>query len=194
MNAAPKQSLSIEKPAVRTRRRPTSAQWETGLEEQGRDQLLAALHAGLPARYSRTIFRDSRWAVMWSGAVAAIALIGLLLHNGRKFGLDSLLTGRNGEIQIAVLLAGLVVFWWRWPAARIVAAAALVGVAVVNMVAGAVGTIVPFGILSFEPEQSLQHYLSHVINGLAQVPLLVLGLRDAGSRRLQRANPGNTDA
>lgn len=82
---------------------------------------------------------------------AALALFGLLLHNGREFGPTALLTDRKGESQITVLRAGLLVLWWRAPRLRFVASIALVGLAVVNLVAGALRKVVPLGYCRSSP-------------------------------------------
>ncbi|MEV6412731.1 hypothetical protein [Kribbella sp. NPDC051718] len=43
-----------------------------------------------------------------------------------------------------------------------------------HLVGGAIVSVLPLPILPFDPEQSLRHYLFHVLYGVAQVPLLVV--------------------
>ena len=53
-------------------------------------------------------------------------------------------------------------------------AAGLITAAVtLTLLVGAVLTVIPFPFLPFYPEQTLEHYLAHLVYGLAQVPLVV---------------------
>lgn len=50
--------------------------------------------------------------------------------------------------------------------------------ATLHLVVGAVITVIPFGFLPFTPEQSLRHYLAHVVYGLAQLPLIIVMVQE----------------
>jgi hypothetical protein len=112
------------------------------------------------------------------GAAVALAILGSLAHNVIEFGLAPVLTSRNGELPMVLLwLAGFAV-WSRIPQARLPAAWFLLVLALLNLIGGAIITVIPFGFLPFEPEQTLTHYLSHVIYGVAQLPVLALLMQE----------------
>jgi len=72
-------------------------------------------------------------------------------------------------------LVGLVLFlgWWRQPARRRVWSWLLLAwTAGAHLFVGALLSVLPLPILPFVPEQSAGHYLSHVIYGIAQFPLI----------------------
>ena len=54
-----------------------------------------------------------------------------------------------------------------------------------RIVGGAVLSVLPLPFLPFEPEQSVSHYLSHVVLGIAQVPLIVVPLKERRQRSAQ---------
>jgi hypothetical protein len=113
-------------------------------------------------------------ATLLLGAAVAVAILGSLAHNVIEFGLTPMLASRNGELPTVLLwIVGFLV-WWRVPQVRLPAAWFLVVLALLNLIGGAIITVIPFGFLPFEPEQTLTHYLSHVIYGVAQLPVLAL--------------------
>lgn len=114
--------------------------------------------------------------VMLMGGAVALSIIGSLAHNIREFGAASLLASQNGELPFVVVWALLFAAWWRVPRVRGLAAWSLVGLALLNLIGGALLTAFPLGFLPFTPEQSWYHYLSHIIYGTAQIPLIVFGL------------------
>lgn len=72
-------------------------------------------------------------------------------------------------------LVGLVLFlgWWRQPNwRRAWTWLLLVWTAGAHLLIGAVLSVMPLPLWPFFPEQSTGHYVSHVIYGVAQVPLL----------------------
>jgi hypothetical protein len=48
---------------------------------------------------------------------------------------------------------------------------------VLNLVGGGILSVLPLGLFTFQPEQSLRHYAIHVTYGVAQIPLAVLAAR-----------------
>ena len=49
--------------------------------------------------------------------------------------------------------------------------------ALVHLVIGSVVTVLPLGVLPFTPAQTSEHYISHLLYGLLQLPLLWASLR-----------------
>lgn len=108
------------------------------------------------------------------GAAIAIAILGSLAHNAIEFGIGSVLASQNGELPLTFLWIAGFLAWWRMPKARLPAAWFLIGLAALNLIGGAIITVLPLGVLPFEPEQSLTHYLAHVIYGIAQLPIIAV--------------------
>lgn len=106
------------------------------------------------------------------GIAVAIALLGMAIHTVVEFGIAGLWAFETAMIPWAILQGILWLVWWRQPGARRAAAMALFATALVQLIGGAIVSVLPLPILPFEPEQSLRHYLSHVALGIAQVPLL----------------------
>jgi hypothetical protein len=121
------------------------------------------------------------------GAAIAVAILGSLVHNAIEFGIGSVLASQNGELPLAFLWVAGFLTWWRMPPARIPAAWFLIALAGLNLIGGAIITVLPLAFLPFEPEQSLTHYLAHVIYGVAQIPVLAILLREI---RAPAAVPG----
>ena len=65
---------------------------------------------------------------------------------------------------------------WARPTSRIVHVL-LLGWALLNLVAGGILSVLPWGLFPFQPEQSLGHYAIHAIYAVAQIPLVVLAVR-----------------
>lgn len=59
----------------------------------------------------------------------------------------------------------------------------LVTLAAVNRLGGAVITAIPLGFLPFVPELSWHHYMSHMIYGVTQLPLVLVSPREAVMNR-----------
>ena len=120
--------------------------------------------------------RHTVW--LMDGTVAA-AIIGSLVHNAREFGTASVVASQNGEFPILVVWVAVFTTWWRGPRLRATAIRVIVAFAVLNLVGGAVISVLPLSVLPFYPEQSQDHYISHVFYGITQVPVIVLGIRQA---------------
>jgi hypothetical protein len=86
-------------------------------------------------------------------------------------------------LVIGVLLA---VAWWRYPS-RWVGVVLVVYVAL-QLIGGAVVSVLPLGIFPFEPDQTLSHYAAHVVYGLLQIPLAITSWR-ALTRTRNRRRP-----
>lgn len=113
--------------------------------------------------------RPGRSAVL---AALLVSAAGHVVHNLAEFP-PSILLGWETLVPLGVTVllgAGLV---YRPSRATYFTA---VGWSLVVIVFGG-GSVLPFGFLPFAPEQSISHYLSHLIYALAQLPLLWAGYR-----------------
>jgi hypothetical protein len=121
---------------------------------------------------------SGRWIWVMS-IVVAVAWLGLYVHNIAELPGQSLISPESFGPLIFSATLFAIWFWWR----RIGAWLLLVWAAV--NVLGAILTVLPLPILPFEPEQSVSHYLFHVLYGATQLPLIwaaIASLRATGSR------------
>jgi hypothetical protein len=112
-----------------------------------------------------------------SRAAMAIALLvsgaSMLAHNLYELPLSPGAPENAGPLVVdAALALGYAV----WPGSRGVAVAAL-GWGLLNLVIGGLLSVLPLPVLPFVPEQSLTHYLAHVVYTAGQVPLVLLAWR-----------------
>ena len=107
------------------------------------------------------------------GIALIVSAGSMLAHNLYELPLSPIDLENSGPILFAALIG---VAYALWPASRAVAAVAL-GWGVLNLVIGAIITVLPLAILPFVPEQSVTHYAAHVVYGLGQLPLVVLAYR-----------------
>jgi hypothetical protein len=115
----------------------------------------------------RTTTHPRRWQPI--AMLMALSWLGEFVHNTLSLPALTLRSPENSALALIATL--LVIAWWRCRGQRIVAAF-LLGWGLVQLVVGAVITVLPFPFLPFVPEQSAAHYLSHLLYGLAQVPLI----------------------
>lgn len=109
-------------------------------------------------------------------AAAAVSWAGVLAHNTVEgFPLPGL------ENLAPALVALLLVLWWRSDPAR--GAAALLAWALLQLVGGAIVSVLPLPFLPFAPEQTAAHYAAHVVAGVAQLPLLAAAWRERQALR-----------
>lgn len=101
-----------------------------------------------------------------------LSMLGAVFHNGREFGLAGLLALETATVPIILIELTLFLMWWKAPGVRNVAMAGLGLLAALHLVGGAIISVMPLQALPFEPEQSFSHYFSHVVYGLAQLPLI----------------------
>jgi hypothetical protein len=126
-------------------------------------------------------------------ATSAIAAGGMLAHNVLELGPAFLLDPQTLiPLGIFAILAIL--------AARDTAGRAtwivLLAWAVLNLALGGILSVLPLGLLPFQPEQSLGHYGVHVVYTLAGVPLVVVawsGVRASRTRRAGANTPEPSD-
>ena len=103
--------------------------------------------------------------------LAALSWLGEVLHNAVELPQLTLLSPENFLPGLVSVLLFLI--WWRAPAKRAPAAVLFLWAAI-HLVFGAILSVLPLPILPFAPEQTPGHYLSHLVYGLAQLPLLVV--------------------
>jgi hypothetical protein len=90
------------------------------------------------------------------------------------------------ETLFPTLVFAVLLFLWFTPARRGAAWATLVW-AVLHLVGGAVISVLPLPILPFDPDQSVRHYLFHLLYAAPQIPLVLFAWR--ASRATLRARP-----
>jgi hypothetical protein len=115
---------------------------------------------------------------------SAIAAAGMVAHNVFEFGPAFLL---DPQTLIPLAIFGLfALLAWARPANAVVHVA-LLAWALLNLVGGGILSVLPLGLFPFQPEQSLGHYATHVIYGVAQLPLAVVAARALLPRGRQAA-------
>jgi hypothetical protein len=120
------------------------------------------------------IARPGSW---WVAAATALAWLGLSIHNIADLPGQSLLSPETALPMLVYLV--LFLAWWRFPRQRLTLWL-LFGWGLLNLIGGGL-SVFPFPFLPFAPEQSVRHYLFHVVYGAAQLPLIALtwrGLRN----------------
>lgn len=117
-------------------------------------------------------------------AALLVSAAGHAIHNLAEFP-PAILLGWETLVPLGVTVllgAGLVYRPGLGPSA------AATGWALVVIVFGG-GSVLPFGFLPFVPDQSLSHYLAHVVYVLAQLPLLWVGYRGISGPPVEDATP-----
>lgn len=105
----------------------------------------------------------------WMAIFTAFSWLGEYIHN--RFELPQLTLLSPDNSIIAVITIALFLIWWLFPS-RKEPGIVLLGWGLLHLIGGAILSVIPFRFLPFYPEQSVGHYLSHVVYGLAQLPLI----------------------
>jgi hypothetical protein len=111
--------------------------------------------------------------VAWIAAFTALSWAGEYAHNRVDLPHLSVLSPEN-SVPALIALTLFLAWWWR-PFSRL-PRVALLGWTLVQLVGGII-SVLPLGFLPFSPEQTVQHYLMHVVYASAQVPLIIALLR-----------------
>jgi hypothetical protein len=84
------------------------------------------------------------------------------------------------ETLSALLPAVVLAVWWWRGGGRLLWWLSFVWVFALNLIVGAMLSVLPLPLWPFVPDQSLEHYLSHLFYGVTQVPAIAIlwGLRD----------------
>jgi hypothetical protein len=109
---------------------------------------------------------------MLMGLAFLISYATMLWHNLYELPLTPLDIENSGPLLVAVLLYAA--YLWR-PRSQIVLASIL-GWALLNLFVGGIGSVLPLPIWPFAPEQSVSHYLIHVVYAVGQLPLTAMAL------------------
>lgn len=106
------------------------------------------------------------------GLALAVSWVTMLAHNLYELPLAVGDLENSGPLVVALVLF---VAYWRRGGSRAVQWA-LLGWALLNLAIGGVVTVLPLAVLPFDPEQSLSHYLAHVVYAVGQVPLVLVAV------------------
>jgi membrane-bound ClpP family serine protease len=118
-------------------------------------------------------------ATQESALALAVTLsgLGMAVHTVREFGLLGLWALETGMLPVfgvQLILLGA----WKWVARTRTTVRGLLGITgVFQLVGGAILSVLPLPFLPFQPEQTIDHYLSHVILGVCQVPLILISFK-----------------
>ena len=125
--------------------------------------------------------------VVWLAIAVGLSALGMAFHTVREFGYGGLWAPSSGMIPVVGVQLALYAAWL-WSRARGLEIALTV-TALFQLVGGAIISVLPLPILPFEPDQSLHHYVSHVVFGVAQLPLIVVPLRTLRPGKVQIVHP-----
>jgi hypothetical protein len=115
-------------------------------------------------------------------AVTALSWLGEYVHNLYELPQLSVLSPENSIT--AVISLALFCVWWLTPLSR-AAALLLLGWSLLHLIGGAIISVMPLPFLPFYPEQTLDHYAAHLVYGLAQIPLIVVAIRQLRAPQIQ---------
>jgi hypothetical protein len=104
----------------------------------------------------------------WMAGTVALAWLGMYVHNVAD--LPNLTVSSSENVLPGLVWLVLFGLWWAMPS-RSWPAILLLAWGILNLVGG-VATVLPLPVLPFKPEQSLRHYMFHVLYALTQLPLL----------------------
>jgi hypothetical protein len=115
-----------------------------------------------------------------AGVALLLSLLGYSVHNAVELPSLTPLSPENSiPLVIAVVLG---VLCWRSPSSRLLDGI-LLAWGLLFLVGGAIISVLPLGILPFQPDQSLSHYILHAQWGLLQLPLIWMSARRLRSPR-----------
>ena len=117
--------------------------------------------------------RIKRTAVIWMALAVSLSALGMAAHTVREFGYAGLFSLSTGLIPVVAVQLILFAVWWMVPAGKSATAIALAITALLQLIGGAIISVLPLPFLPFEPEQSVAHYISHVVLGVTQIPLVL---------------------
>lgn len=109
----------------------------------------------------------------------AISWLGEYTHNLFELPNLTLLSPEN-SLPALVSLA-LLAAWWLTRFSRAVTLLILAW-GMLHLIGGAVLSVIPFPFVPFYPEQTLDHYAAHVGYALAQLPVIILAIRELRTR------------
>ena len=110
----------------------------------------------------------------------------MFVHNLYELPIGVLAIENSGPLVVAVLL---LVAYLVAPTSMVVLGL-IAAWAALNLMVGGILTVLPLPFLPFQPEQSLSHYLVHVVYSLGQLPLMAVA---AGGIHAVRTGDGRID-
>jgi len=114
--------------------------------------------------------------------LVAVSWLGLYVHNVADLPGETVLSA-DTLYPTLVYVALTVLYFVRTEIGRPV----LFGWVALQLVGGAILSVLPLPILPFHPEQTVRHYMFHLVYGVAQVPLLA-GIRPYRQRNSRNHN------
>lgn len=99
-----------------------------------------------------------------------VSTLGGWYHNVQEFPGMSLWAPEMLMTIVPALV--LVIWWWARPSPTLIVVTAVW--VLLSLVVGAVLSVFPLSVLPFEPEQTAEHYQSHLVYAVTQIPLLVV--------------------
>jgi hypothetical protein len=108
-----------------------------------------------------------------------ISWLGEYIHN--LFELPNLTVLSPENSLPALVSLALLAGWWLTRFNRVLTLLILAWGSL-HLIGGAVLSVIPFPFLPFYPEQTFNHYAAHVEYGLAQLPLIILAVRELRTR------------
>ncbi len=119
---------------------------------------------------------------LWMGGAVILAAAGFVIHNIREFGWAGLADPGTFTLGGLITYAGLFTTWATVPSMRRIITIALLAWAGLHLIGGAIISVLPLNFLPFAPEQTPEHYLSHIIYGVLQLPLIGLCIQSIRAR------------
>src|SRR5688572_3745550 len=117
------------------------------------------------------------WRYRYAALAVTASMLGIAIHNALELGAASLLDLASGFIPMLVIEGALLLIWTQGGTPRRAASYVLLSLALLNLIGGAILSVLPLDFLPFDPEQSLAHYASHILYGLLQFPLIIISLQ-----------------
>ena len=112
---------------------------------------------------------NRRFALLAS--LTLLAWLGLFVHNSVDLPALTLVSPENSVPALESTI--LVIAGWLLPWKR-AAAVALLGWGLLHLIGGGILSVLPIAIWPYEPAQTPAHYATHLLYGLAQLPLIWL--------------------
>lgn len=112
--------------------------------------------------------------VEWVAVFVAFSWMGEYIHNRWELPRLGIVSPENSLLLLPA--AGLFLLWWKAPGSRMPAVLLLV-LGMLHLLGGGIISVIPFKFLPYYPEQSVQHYLAHIVYGVAQLPLIIAMIR-----------------
>jgi hypothetical protein len=100
-----------------------------------------------------------------------LSWLGEVIHNAYEL---PALTVLSPEASIPGAIAALLLAAYLFSPYTRVALWLLLFMGLLNLIGGGIFSVLPLGIFPFAPAQNLQHYLTHVLYSVAELPLVLV--------------------